>query len=858
LTFLKEWNVIPLALNAKFPPLLKNWQQVRYDRETLKSHVGNVGIGTGIISDNLYVFDWDFREGQKKEGFKLIFKEYEKTFPSLSRTRIAETPHGFHFYYKIKNMKEITEACEKENKETPFNNKSLKNAGYSDTFKKFYNKNETRFGKYLKGIDTRGVGGYVVAPPSVVNDERYEWKTVDPPLEITINEWIKIMDFFDNPAPRVIRAGFVEILMGKLDPHILKQKGKEEHVYWKELYHELVTCCKIEPEMVFAGLQHHQKSFDIDETIKQLNDSKNREYIYNGSVLSKEKYAQYFPEKNGLEKTWKKEEFKKESIFDDGERDDYYLDGTGFVYMKENGLYWDREIGKNVQAVQISKNKFVIHKVSYDAQNNNRLLLTGTIGKITFRTMRLDDFMGLMNDYAFKGNVGRDCIRYYIHKEIEKMNVHNLSYVLGFNSHWNLPFLEEEQGLQIYTATDIQRKAYVQAKSIYKEYKPKTKVIIQKLMQEFIKRTQMDDVKLSIIIGWCIAAPFRHAIINRYGLFPLLCLYGKKSTGKSKVLEFFSTFFYGVHESHKASIILDSKSQLEDNLSASSFPIFIEEVKNIYKEILSLIKEHATGSSPFERKRSARELDFSCLKSAGLAFDCNDLPENLRDPAMNTKLVTVEYTNDDLIELDPEWTDLMDKLLKYKLFSLLYERTKEWMDKDVIESLETFRSEIMTAIQEHSPDIEKNNPRIIQQYIIIAFGLELFNEIFGTKFKRKAVVHELLESRTIMTRGILDDFHAYCSEALKYKENGKNPNYLQHPLESYNTRELGGGWFFTTKNKSDLQRLTGDKYSLDGLVDNLKDALPEGEKHIIKYHRTGHIRGIFIHVDFFKYMNKNK
>ena len=89
----KEWNVLPLAKNSKFPPLIKEWETTQYPQEKLKTHQGNYGLGTGDISGGIIVFDWDFREGRKQEGFKIIYKELKNRFPKLLSTLTISTPH---------------------------------------------------------------------------------------------------------------------------------------------------------------------------------------------------------------------------------------------------------------------------------------------------------------------------------------------------------------------------------------------------------------------------------------------------------------------------------------------------------------------------------------------------------------------------------------------------------------------------------------------------------------------------------------------------------------------------------------------------------------------------------------------
>lgn len=280
----KEWNVLPLPKGKKFPPLLKRWEVTRYPQSKIKVHKGNYALGTGEISGGLIIFDWDFRSGVKETGFKLVYGKYKKEFPTLSNTLIAETPHGFHFYYSIQGEE--------------YTNKSFDNIGYSKNIKSFTASNSTKFSNYLKGMDIRANGGYVVMPPSQINNKRYKWYNENTPLRITKQQYEDIVDFFLVPeeelSKHTVRSKFVDILTGELDVHKIKSQKTPEHVYWKELYHEVYTCSGLEPYRLFKGLKKHQPSFNEDKTNRQLKNKKNWEYITNRKRLTTEKYQEYF------------------------------------------------------------------------------------------------------------------------------------------------------------------------------------------------------------------------------------------------------------------------------------------------------------------------------------------------------------------------------------------------------------------------------------------------------------------------------------------------------------------------------------------------------------------------------------
>lgn len=140
-------SIIPLVSNEKKP--LEKWEEFQ-SRRVLASEVlawsgdCNIGIVTGGIS-GLVVVDCESLEDAK------WFSENKGKSPC-----VAQTPRGFHFYFKhpgplVQNAIKIKD----------------------DAGKPRY--------------DVRGDGGYVVAPPSVVDGNKYSWrheltKVVDLPI----------------------------------------------------------------------------------------------------------------------------------------------------------------------------------------------------------------------------------------------------------------------------------------------------------------------------------------------------------------------------------------------------------------------------------------------------------------------------------------------------------------------------------------------------------------------------------------------------------------------------------------------------------------------------------------------------
>lgn len=124
----------------------------------------NIGIATGSRSGGLVVIDLDIDEEKGKNGYEIL-KEWQKEHGDLPETWISITGNGGYHYF------------------------------YRDTAA---NKNKVDL---YDGIDIRGEGGYIVAPPSIhPNGHTYEWEQEPGEYEIAAVNSLTA-EFLLGPAP---------------------------------------------------------------------------------------------------------------------------------------------------------------------------------------------------------------------------------------------------------------------------------------------------------------------------------------------------------------------------------------------------------------------------------------------------------------------------------------------------------------------------------------------------------------------------------------------------------------------------------------------------------------------------------
>ena len=128
----------------------------------------NVGIATGSISGGLVVIDLDIDEDKGKDGYEVL-RRWQQEHGTLPETALSITGRGgYHYLYR--------------------DSASWKN----------------RTGLY-EGVDVRGNGGYIVAPPSVhPNGRKYEWEQ-DPMVYGIAQADSRVISFL-SPTPHRRKA----------------------------------------------------------------------------------------------------------------------------------------------------------------------------------------------------------------------------------------------------------------------------------------------------------------------------------------------------------------------------------------------------------------------------------------------------------------------------------------------------------------------------------------------------------------------------------------------------------------------------------------------------------------------------
>jgi len=835
-----EFNIIPatIYLDTKQNKVIKrpkgNWkkyQMEKYPREKLKT-CKQVCVVCGKISNSLLVIDFDKNKSSNLSDNQ-IFKNIIAKHPLLKKSNyiIRTMNGGFHFPFFLNSIS-VYENLEKQKIDIKAQKTGLK----TDI-------------EGIREIDLRCEGNIVLTYPSKYKGKKYILCAKEGnlrPLKITNEQFLDILKAItikttpkseketkltigSHTSKKIdskfkkLRTPFKDILYGKIEiESYAKKYGKDEHVYWKFLFRELYNKCGLEPKDAYPLLKENQPAFNLETTETQL-----KYHPYTNKPLTNEKLNEYFPKYKHKEIDGKYGKLHKEIPFDN------YI-----IEIRENGIYRtifkekDGKVRRNRELIMYG-NLNILYKTT---DNKGRNLFSFNFNNVQYNTYSSEDVIKRLTDKIYKGNIGRDIVKHTFNVIGDELKGRKAEYIIGFNNGWKLPQLEIEKKFLLVTYTDYQNKTYNRAKNIIKEYSIKEKEKIKQTLREFVDITQTNKTRLTIIIAWSISAPFRLTFLDYCDIFPHLYNYGERNTGKSSLEKFYIVHFYKIYENYLSSTVLESDSRLEDHASESTFPHNIQEchkVKNI--NAMPLLKDIATGISLFDRKKSAREIDVEKPKIAGFCLDSNNIVSAFKTPAFNTKSITNEFTKDDVIKIDDKWRKLYRELKKEKLFSFVYEITKDWNNKIIFEKLDSLLNQIKEILKEKQIDfekIEKENPRIIYFYQIILFGIELFNEAFGIELEKEGVLEALIKGRSILPLELKDQFIHFCKLALKYDHGyddnygnwhkGDNPKFLTCPLEIDKNKEY---YCFTQDNLRDFNEYAKKNYNLKGLNNLLIDAL---------------------------------
>ena len=203
--------VFPLAVNGKTPVTLHGYQDAttdprRIDEMWQRCRTANIGIATG--ASGLVVIDIDCKHGIN--GWEAFDDCLERLGELPGPTRMASTPSGgAHIYFREPAGGDIRNSA----------------------------------GRLGPGLDVRAHGGYVVAPPSIIDGKAYRWDITEP-AKVLPDAWAEAMKPPRlMPVPVALRPRIgsgsrygLAVLNGEADAVANAQPGQRNHTLTRSAF----------------------------------------------------------------------------------------------------------------------------------------------------------------------------------------------------------------------------------------------------------------------------------------------------------------------------------------------------------------------------------------------------------------------------------------------------------------------------------------------------------------------------------------------------------------------------------------------------------------------------------------------
>ena len=127
-----------------------------------------------------------------------------------------------------------------------------------------------------------------------------------------------------------------------------------------------------------------------------------------------------------------------------------------------------------------------------------------------------------------------------------------------------------------------------------------------------------------------------------------------------------------------------------------------------------------------------------------MMLDGNEAVQVFLDEAWNSKMLYLNFEKDERIIEDKKWMDLFHCLKNNRLFSLIYDYTKDWTNKDLEKRIKRIDNEYPELLE----DLSHEDQRLAKTYRFLMFGIELFEEVFEVKLSKDYIYDLLFEGRT--------------------------------------------------------------------------------------------------------------
>jgi len=342
---------------------------------------------------------------------------------------------------------------------------------------------------------------------------------------------------------------------------------------------------------------------------------------------------------------------------------------------------------------------------------------------------------GLLSQF-FTSDHGKDYLTSVLHQALTDPKFspdisHLFRDIIGFTDKgWQLP---DKYFFPIYD--DISKQIYVKLKHVLSR-KYNHDQLVERIRNFYI-HTGIEHK--DILFAWSTYAPFGMAIRDKLGLMVMADMTGIGDMGKSPMAYEITGHFYGHCEANLGHSISQSYSLLQSWMSSSTFPIVFDDCEDIIPEVTNQLKTYTCQKDYMSKKGGGPTKQFYTVYKQYCADVCmtnNKDPIAFADPFFRERSIYAVITE---LKVDPLWFASREAIEHGDYLLLLYEYTKDWTVKNLIDIMQSFDVEGLT---------DERNKKIIR---FIKLGAYLFEKIIGIKLDISKIKQMILVNNEIYT-----------------------------------------------------------------------------------------------------------
>ncbi len=298
-----------------------------------------------------------------------------------------------------------------------------------------------------------------------------------------------------------------------------------------------------------------------------------------------------------------------------------------------------------------------------------------------------------------------------------------------------------------------------------------------------------------IIFAFFFAEIFAFSLKNHIGLQPILAIGSSNGggKGKTKISTFLTTKIWN-NLGDKEVLSIDnvsSVSRFYDYISATTFPVVIDDCSELGEDMRKYLKAHATSKTTVDRKNVNQELQAKKVLKSSINITFNDFPDWFHGVAFLERTLYLNFNKQQ--NFRPKEADIWRKLFKEiptgYLGRYIIEVTKDWTGLKV------------QNLFDEQPRNSNCTDRENSIYRFVHFGARIIDILFNLRLNLQELRELISNTSKNVNQEIFDDFLNQLQSNSEIKKNHtKNGDYFAYTKKNLN--KLKSRYKFTEREKS--------------------------------------------------------